>query len=258
MKQIKSRRSIKTIALFLVAIVALSVGAIGVWAKYISERRQEAVIQAQKFHFSSNYLKTTSVNYDVYDWAEGIQIELYNYEVENEALVTSGKIEYEVTAQGFSSIVKRGDVEINKNGTKYTFLEGKGVHSLTLIPNNENLKKGDVVTVTVTTTAPYKRELTATFTLASERSYTYEVARVTDEHGDYYKLTLLTNQFEGELDFKWDQKVLPDNTNELMRNWTKTSGSARVNKFTTYELIFFNPENEELTAESFSITEAKV
>ncbi len=240
------KRRIPILLLIIAAILAV-IG--GISAKYIAERKTEAEMIAEDFHISSDYLEVGGSTYTVSDWTEGITIELYNYEKENTALKAANDIEYEVSlSSGNYSIYSDNDLVSSKNGGIYTLEKGAGTHIIQVKDVEES------VTVTVTTTAPFKKVLEGTFTLSGEKDLAYEVNRMTD-NGDYYLLTLHTNTYEGKVTVTWPQDLEPDNTNELMSNWSSNSGTTvkDVNSFSTYKLIFFNPKGIEVQKNDFEV-----
>ncbi len=221
------------VTVFLVLILA-SIG--GLMAKYRSEMQYEAEMIAANFHFSSDLLEEEKkdVTHQVADWKDGIRIELYNYEKENEALVASDEIAYYVTLSSNEFIYSMNTTSNFPGGTKTT-------HTLTVTPKAASVEPA-TITVTVTTTSPFTKTLTATFNLVGTQQPQLTWNRIID-NGDYYLATITTGQYAGAITLAWEDGLQPDNTNEVMKNWgsATSKNSFDAEAFTTYELIFFNP-----------------
>ncbi len=249
-----SNKTVLTVTVLLILMVLATIG--GLLAKYRSENIKEADMIAHDFHISSNYLDEGGTTYTLAQWQSGIELELYNYEKENEALVASTDITYTITAAGFNVSVKENEKEVTPN-TKgaYTFDgEAKAVHKIYLTPKDPANLLNKSVDVTVKTTSPFEKILKAKLTLSGKLAHEYDVIR-NNENGDYYEMTVYTNQYSGALNFTWPKQLVPDNTNTVMRTWVGNSGSySDFKKLTTYKLIFFNPENKEFNKSDFSVT----
>ena len=234
----------------LIAVAALGSLALitgGVIAKYTTQNKREAQMIAAEFHISSNYLSEEGGEYRVSDWGNhGIDIQLYNYETENIALISKEAIEYEVTP------VEDWNVTVIDSEGKQVDKTDKGTYLLSDLDENNELKvnqtihleyDGDeqvpeAVRVTVKTRNPYMKTLTADFSLYGVNKPQYTLTESDDKH--YYTLTVYTNDYEDGIKVIWDETVSPDNTNPVMANWEDGSEyeTLNVNSYETYELIF--------------------
>ena len=231
----------------LLAVLALGGG---LMAKYVKENRQQAEMTAAQFHISSDYLEETEKNakYSITDWKDGFDILLYNYEKENIAQISECEISYDVTVGNGWTVTDDG------NG-KLTVDSNKKAVALHLNPG-ASARKDDKVTVTVTTTAPYTKTLSAEFTLATSSVPDYTVA---DQGDGTVLLTIHSNDFTGDMTIQWtNDKLDPDNTNSLMRKWTEagttSSGTLFVEANHTYELLFFKEKTDNVTCSGTGTT----
>ena len=216
----------------LLAVLALGGG---LMAKYVKENRQQAEMTAAQFHISSDYLEETEkkAKYSITDWKNGFDILLYNYEKENIAQISECEISYEVEATNGWTVTDDGD-------GKLTVDPNKKEVALHLTPG-ASAKKDDKVTVTVTTTVPYTKTLSAEFILATSSVPDYTLQ---DQGDGIVLLTIHSNDFTGDMTIQWtSDKLDPDNTNPLMSIWmengTTSSGNLSVKANHTYELLFF-------------------
>ncbi len=224
---------------------------VGGFAKYRTEMRTQSEMIAADFHISSDYLEEAEKNasYDVLDWTKGIDIWIYNYEKENVRQIASEDISYQVTVNGADVTYK----VYAENGSEVILTETENVY---VLPSNNsqktkqrlhlnvaNLTESKSITVTVTSTKPFEKSLTAVFKVGPENP-TIEVER-NRENGDYYLVTVHSGRYSGDIKLNWNTMLVPDNTNEKMRNWKceDGSGSFKADTFTSYKLIFFNPKS---------------
>ena len=153
--------------------------------------------------------------------------------------ITSGSISTAIRGTGTIQSVDPYNVTIS---------EGRKVESV-------NVKKGDTVTITVNTTAPYKKTLSATFKVVSEGSPSYTIQ---DQSDGTVLLTILTNDYSGNITVKWQTGQLdPDSTNTDMADWSDASGQGilKAEDNTTYQLLFFKNITDSFTERSGMGTE---
>ncbi len=251
----KHKKRVPPAAWICLTLAVLLVGTGAIFAKYRSEMKKQAEMIAAGFHISSDHLEEGGATYSVSHLAQNpIVIKLYNYEKENIAQISQVDMKYKVTVNGgFATIQNETNNTLTPNdGGEYEMgiSTDKAEHTLTITPNSS------LVTVTVTTTSPYKKTLTAKFELTAS---SLTAQKKLKNMGSYCILTIYSNQQSGEKTLKWPEGLIPDNTNAIMRNWLDTagghSGTFTMNDYTTYELIFFNPNGVSgLTADSFSLS----
>lgn len=236
--------SISAAALFLLAG--------GILAKYVTANRNRAEMLSSDFHFSSDYLEEVTDShplptYSLFDMSE-IHFELYNYEKTNICLINKEEIKYRLTVpEGWTVTVKCGDETVQP--------DGEGLYTIPAEPAERKnwsvtLTGGsaDEVTVIAETVSPYKLTLQAKFVQTGEQpSYT-----VVDK-GNYRLLTIKSNNYEGAITVNWAcEKLSPDNTNPLMREWrdSPSTGTVSVAKNHVYELIFVENTPEDAANQS--------
>ena len=102
---------------------------------------------------------------------------------------------------------------------------------------------------------PYKKTLSATFKIVSEGSPSYTVK---DQSDGTVLLTILTNDYSGNITVKWKTGQLdPDSTNTDMADWSDASGQGilKAEDNTTYQLLFFKNITDNFTERSGMGTE---
>ena len=240
-----------TAALLAVLLLCLLLG--GLLAKYRSDDQRQAQLTASEFHFTSDYLEETIASYTITDWQDGFDIQLYNYEKENTAQITQEDITYRVSLSGstnWNSFTDSNDGKFAKSTEKKI----QKIH----INAPVGASQGDTVTVEITTTAPFVKTLSATFTMAGKNQPDYTI---TDQGDGTVALQIQSNGYSGELQISWAaEKYDPDNTNQYMRRWADSSpqGTISVEKNTTYELLFFKNTTENVTTQRGSGTSITV
>lgn len=222
---------------YLLPLIVVFIGictAGGIAAKYRTDQQKQAEAIAAEFHFTSDLLEEKMAEYQITNWSSGFDIQLYNYEKENMALVSNEDISYNV-------IVEPADKWQCEDGLTGK-LTGKSSAKNTLNIHPKSgavINQKDEVTVTVKSTAPFSKELSAKFILASKSMPENQlVSNSKDEN--QWRLTVRTNDYSGMVNISWPKDELcPDNTNEYMSKW-KNDGSEtlEVKANTTYELVF--------------------
>lgn len=229
----------RILAIFLTAILLTGILTVGLLAKYRSHNQKQAELISSQFHVSSDYLAENNPSYEITDWQGGFDIQLYNYEKENTALIADDEITYSVvlsdTAKWTYSDEHEGTME--KSNVKQS-------QSIKINPQS-TASENDSVTVTVNITAPFKKDLSATFTMHGKDQVDYNVQ---DRKDGTVLLTIQSNGYSGKINIKWDTgKYAPDNTNSQMTSWTDGSEELTVQKNTIYELLFFKKTVESIT-----------
>ena len=227
--------------LAVVCLLLMSVG--GLMARYISSNEKQAEMVSSQFHISSDYLEEDAPSYGVVDWGNGILINLYNYEKENVAQISATDIKYKVTVTGGTYKVYDADgEEVSAVVGMYTLPvdDDRYAQQICVMPDEPG-----TVTVTLETTSPYKKSLSATFAVTSKQVPDYTIE---DQDDGTVKITIETNDYENGITVIWDSSLFsPDNTNVLMESWqdsqnpdnTVVAKALAVTDNATYELIFF-------------------
>lgn len=237
------------IGLLAVCAVVLTTG--GLLAKYITSNQKQAEMESAQFHISSNYLleEEKAAEYTVTNWGDGFDILLYNYEKENIAQVSQVDMAYKVTAENaLVNVSTQQGASLIQNDGIYSFkAETMMTYHMLHVTPNANVVKGDKITITVETTSPYKKILTAVFNIQNNSKPDYMVA---DQNDGTILITVKTNDYQDSMTVTWDAgKYSPDNTNVLMTSWKdeESNGTFKVECNSTYELLFFKNTDDAYT-----------
>lgn len=229
-KKRKKCGKVRWIAIFtLFAVLMIA----GLSAKYILEHKKSAELTSSNFYFMSDYLKPDQTSYDMNDWSDGFDIQLFNYDIEDDKKVSDDEIKYSVSITGNWNYTDEHHGTLSP-GTS----DKKNKQTIHIQPGN-TAQKGDEITVTVTTTAPYKKTISAKFTAISNNRPDYTIK---DENDGSVSLEILSNDYKGAITVTWDKNQFdPDNTNQYMKNWNDEdqTGQITIEKNTTYHLLFF-------------------
>ena len=200
---------------------------------------------AAQFHVSSDYLAENKPSYEITDWQDGFEIQLYNYEKENTALISENDIEYEVKLSDtgkWQSDVQSGTI----TGSSEQQSQSIKITPLPLAGEN------DSVTVTVSVVAPFTKTLSATFTACGKNQPDYSIQ---DQKDGTVLVTIHSNACSDTVTINWDtDKYAPDNTNSQMENWQSSPQTFSVQKNTTYEWLFFKKTTDSISDGSGSGT----
>ena len=229
----REKRNGKKLLLLLLAAVLVTGGVTGaILAKYVSENRQQAEMISANFHISSTYLKegTTPPQYSI-GVPGDLVIDINNYEVENVAQLSQVPMIYTVTVAGGTFGITHGSDTLTATDDHYTFEVNAAAdqHILTVTPT------ADTVTVTVATTSPYVKSLSAVFNrnVSAQPEYTFK-----DQGDGTARLTIRTNAYAGNITVNWTTTQLAPDTNNLMENWTGGTGTFSAEANSTYSLVF--------------------
>lgn len=226
----------RILAIFLTAILLTGILTVGLLAKYRSHNQKQAELISSQFHVSSDYLAERDSSgqypsYEITDWQDGFDIQLYNYEKENTALISDDVITYDVTLSDASkwTYTDTNNGKIEKSNEKQS-------QSIKIIPP-QTAGESDSVTVTIKTLTPFTKTLSATFIMCGKSEPNYSIQ---DQNDGTVLLTIRSNGYNGNIEINWNSdKYAPDNTNSQMESWTGNSQKLIVQKNTTYELLFF-------------------
>ncbi len=247
----RAGRGRRTILIVCAAILALA------GLLHIISARRRAAQEFARFHISSNYLEEGGgASYTVADWGGGFDILLYNYEKEDIDQLAGVDMAYTVTAEHAAAGVKTqsGEAVAADADGAYLFAAeaAPAYHILHVTPE---AGAADAITVTVQTTAPYQKTLTAKFQV---RGYSKPDYTITDQNDGTVLLTVHTNDYQDTVTVLWEpEKFSPDTTNELMAAWTDEThiGCFPVSGNSTYELLFYKKTDDPYTGQTGTATE---
>ena len=201
------------------------------FAKYITTQGRQSELDSDHFYFSSDYLSEGVLpEYKIY--GDSVAFEIRNYM--DSFRVNDSDIAYTVSANG-GTLTKDGTP--TSGGT----INGgtKAADTVTLTYSGEEAEKE--ITVTVTSSSPYVKELKAKFVFIKP-VLRYEI---TDSVGSYYaELYIHTANEAKEVTVNWDtEKLLIDETNDYViqgnLNDAKNSVSVDIPAHTTVKIAFF-------------------
>lgn len=197
--------------LLLILIPVVLIG--GTVAKYIQEKNSEIIYQAKNFYFESDLL------------SDNTNPRAYTYEIGNDTISFKLKnniddlrhsevdIEFVVTITD----VHGNQVE-NKNGEVIT--EKKDKISNNDI-NSKEIQFTDLLSGTYIVTAnainPYEKTLHATFVI-TEKNENIEYQISDSVNSPILQLTIITQDYSGNVKISWPEGVAPDSTNTMLSN----------------------------------------
>ena len=223
------KKKITVAVISAISALILMLGIVPSLAKYVTEQGKQSTVVSDNFYFTSDYLSESAIpEYKIY----GNNVE---FEIKNciDSLRTNvADIEYTVSASDGGTLSSNGGTLIG--GTE-------NCAKITLTYSGEEVEKE--ITVTVTSTSPYVKELKAKFVFIKP-VLRYEI---TDSVGSYYaELYIHTANEAKTVTVKWDTaKLLIDETNDFVfGNLTaeKNSASVSIPAHTTVKIAFFKTD----------------
>ena len=222
------KKKITVAVISAISALILMLGIVPSLAKYVTEHGKQSKVVSDNFYFTSDYLSESAIpEYKIY----GSNVE---FEIKNciDSLRTNAAdIEYTVSAS---------DGTLSSGGG--TLIGGtEKCAKITLTYSGEEAEKE--ITVTVTSSSPYVKELKAKFVF-TKPALRYEI---TDSVGSYYaELYIHTANEEKTVTVNWDKAVLLiDETNDFVfGNLTaeKNSASVSIPAHTTVKIAFFKTD----------------
>ena len=219
------KKKITVAVISAISALILMLGIVPSLAKYVTEHGKQSKVVSDNFYITSDYLSESAIpEYKIY----GNNVE---FEIKNciDSLRTNvADIEYTVSAS---------DGTLSSNGG--TLIGGtENCAKITLTYNGE--KAENEITVTVTSSSPYVKELKAKFVF-TKPALRYEI---TDSVGSYYaELYIHTANEEKTVTVNWDKaKLLIDETNDFVfgkLNADKNAASVSIPAHTTVKIAFF-------------------
>lgn len=220
------KKKITVAVISAVSVLALMLGIAPSLAKYTTEQGKQLEINSPEFYFTSDYLSESGIpEYKIY--GDSVAFEIRNFI--DSFRVSKENITYTVSASGGT---------LSSVGGTLT-AETADSDIITLTYSGEEIEKE--ITVTVTSSSPYVKELKAKFV------FTKPVLRyeITDSAGSYYaELYIHTANEAKTVTVNWDKaELLIDETNDyvIRGNLTagKNSASVDIPAHTTVKIAFF-------------------
>jgi hypothetical protein len=187
----RNKRMTKTIAVIIVTIILIYT--IPTVAKYVTDRIKSYYLKSKDFYFSSNLLDTSNTTYQIGTWsgAGSFDVEFELYSKENDYLFSESDITYTVTSNCSTDAV----CTLSKSSGTLFASDTTHMDTITVHVNPQRVfQANESVTINVTakSTAPYTKELKATFqyivgmegvsyTIEDEANRTYLLLKVTND-----------------------------------------------------------------------------
>lgn len=219
------KKKITVAVISAISALILMLGIAPSLAKYVTEYGKQSEVVSDNFYFTSDYLSESAIpEHKIY--GDSVSFEIRNYI--DSLRVNASDIVYTVSASdGTLSFDGRPLIGGTENCAK-----------ITLTYSGEEVEKE--ITVTVTSSSPYVKELKAKFVF-TKPALRYEI---TDSVGSYYaELYIHTANEEKTVTVNWDKAVLLiDETNDFVfgkLTAEKNSASVSIPAHTTVKIAFF-------------------
>ena len=218
------KKKITVAVISAISALILMLGIVPSLAKYVTEQGKQSTVVSDNFYFTSDYLSEGVLpEYKIY--GDSVEFAIRNYI--DRFRVNASDIVYTVTAtDGTLSFDGRPLIGGTKNCAK-----------ITLTYSGEEAEKE--ITVTVTSSSPYVKELKAKFV------FTKPVLRyeITDSVGSYFAELYIHTANEAKTVVNWDKaELLIDETNDYVfgkLNADKNAASVDIPAHTTVKIAFF-------------------
>ena len=223
------KKKITVAVISAISALILMLGIVPSLAKYVTEQGKQSTVVSDNFYFTSDYLSESTMIPEHKIYGDSVSFEIRNY-------IDSSR----VNASDIAYTVSASDGTLSSNGG--TLIGGtENCAKITLTYSGE--KAENEITVTVTSSSPYVKELKAKFVF-TKPALRYEI---TDSVGSYYaELYIHTANEEKTVTVNWDKAVLLiDETNDFVfGNLTaeKNSASVSIPAHTTVKIAFFKTD----------------
>lgn len=253
-----SKRVLIVACVLLLAAFSIATGS--VIAKYVENIKTESdSVTAKAFYFESDYLLPTGHQYELNSTVDSVSFELRNFE--NELRISQVKCTYEITIESddsnFTVKVNEGEAEKHTSLELTANADVKTTHKITL----EGLQSGKKYKVTVTAKGGYQKTLSATFSVAENKSGFYMNVEETET---YVLLTVWTEgDRNGKVTINVPAGLIPDTTDPIMANIDDYDGNTYTifdnesfqSEFSSRSYRFFKDTN--YAAANFTLTITK-
>ncbi len=228
MKFIRTHKKL-SICLLIIAIFILLFGS--TFARYIYNVINNYILESREFYFNSSILDINGKDYKINNW-DGVNNYILTIDVNNKKnslSSTKSDISYDITVS-CPSIV---ECRLSKTEGIIYQDSGSDNYQITVIPKEE-FHEGDEVDITTfaTSTSPYVKELSATYTLGVETSkFTYDIEDAVNNKYIILNLTNTTTYYEVETSFSTYQagdRLTIDEYNALTDSEKENCFSAKV------------------------------
>ena len=221
-----------SICFALISIISI----VGVtYSKFVWNENEDIVYVPNSYYFESDLLSESGKTHTLQTNTNQISVTLKNYA--DELRVSSVDISYQI------SISKNSSVISSQNGQILTSEKFEKI-------NFTGLSAGTYV-ITANSTSPYQKTLTATFVIPSQNT-NIEINYVDTTSSNVSRLTIVTNDYEGNITVNWVGGIFADNTCEWLTPASGTTHTLPVSKNSSYELVFLKSDKNSTFSASIS------
>ena len=223
------KKKITVAVISAISALILMLGIVPSLAKYVTEQGKQSTVVSDNFYFTSDYLSESTMIPEHKIYGSNVEFEIKN--CIDSLRTNAADIEYTVSAS---------DGTLSSGGG--TLIGGtEKCAKITLTYSGEEAEKE--ITVTVTSSSPYVKELKAKFV------FTKPVLRyeITDSVGSYFaELYIHTANEAKTVTVNWDKaELLIDETNDYVfgkLNADKNAASVDIPAHTTVKIAFFKTD----------------
>ena len=177
------------------------------FAKYNETTDTNLVYNPDDFYFESDLLTVDNETYILQTNTNHISVRLNNFV--DKSNVSKVDIDYNV-------VVKKNGVEINNFSGQGTILKTEKYKELNFI----DLTSGNYY-IEAKSTSPYSKVLSATFVIPEENNQIEFL--IVDDGINMVKITLLNNDYIGNLNIEWHEGLVPNVVDPIMKDAGQTS-----------------------------------
>lgn len=205
-------------------------------ARYVMQQTKQGIMEAQEFYFTSDFLKAEADNVSYYI-DPNMNFTVHLYHAEDSLRKTLSEIKYSISVTGGSYVDSgSGILKLDSGTADLTVTPAVGATS---------------ITVTATSTKPYKKVLTAVFKVEKGNSVVLE-----DSAGSRAAvLTMTCADASKTIAITLPQGVIPDETNDNVASYDTASGVCEYHSpgYGVYSLILLKSDlGKKLEVESGS------
>ena len=270
---------------FLLAIIILSTIISVTFSKYVIQKRDTHILESDAFYFNSNL---TQEEYQLNEWngkdEQNIKFNVNNY-LDN-VQITEQDIKYNIEVQITNSDAQLVDLKIQdengnnisaetETGSENTILKVSDLilkydttaeqllktnnYNIIITPQNDKIEEGKIINVTlkITSTEPYIKELTSNIKLTVHTVANYVGNLIESDNGQYVKLNIKVNNPEKDLTIKYDNTKLElDKSNYILTDIYPISQTtmnsftipkSKLEKGNIYEITFIRKSQDKIT-----------
>lgn len=190
----KKKKNPRRAYLWICLLILVASSVWGVSAKYIYQREQDLVVEADMFYFTSDLLTETGAEYTLSPYTETVTFTVSN--AIDDLRFTTREIQYEYYLNG----AKQGETKSFSRGMSTSQSQSFDFQ----------VTPGKTYTVRVVANAGYTKTLSATFVVPQKPNKLYKHLDVSDSR--YVLLTVWTEDVSGNVTVRFPAGLIPDAT----------------------------------------------